>query len=135
MTFTGGGASLDDVKSNAVFHHQPEVPEPEPEIKEEVEEPARPEHGKMQNMLVPTRYQQNTQTVLTFIGKEALQYKENPHCGITLAIKQKARSTTLSWAAVVAQLVERLLSIPKVRGSNPAIGNIYIEHLFSDNCI
>ena len=30
------------------------------------------------------------------------------------------------WAVVVAQLVERLLSIPEVRGSNPVIGkNLY----------
>ena len=34
-------------------------------------------------------------------------------------------------AVVVAQLVERLLPIPEVRGSNPVIGNnLYIEHLF-----
>ena len=36
---------------------------------------------------------------------------------------------------VVAQLVERLLPIPEVRNSNPVIGKIYIEHLFSVNCI
>ena len=36
---------------------------------------------------------------------------------------------------VVAQLVERSLSIPEVRGSNPVIGKIYIEHLFTVNCI
>ena len=28
----------------------------------------------------------------------------------------------LHWAVVVAQLVERLLPIPEVRGSNPVIG-------------
>ena len=28
----------------------------------------------------------------------------------------------------VTQLVERLLPIPEVRGSNPVIGKIYIEH-------
>ena len=32
---------------------------------------------------------------------------------------------------VVAQLVERSPPIPKVRGSNPDIGKIYIEHLFT----
>ena len=36
---------------------------------------------------------------------------------------------------VVAQLVERLLSIPEVRSLNPVIGNIYIEHLIIVNCI
>ena len=40
-----------------------------------------------------------------------------------------------NWALVVAQLVERLLKIPEVRGSNPVIGKIYIEHLFAVNCI
>ena len=34
----------------------------------------------------------------------------------------------LYWAVVVAQLVERLLPIPEVHGSNPVIGKIYIEH-------
>ena len=33
----------------------------------------------------------------------------------------------LLWAVVVAQLVERLLATPEIRGSNPAIGKIYIE--------
>ena len=32
---------------------------------------------------------------------------------------------------VVTQLVERSLPIPEVRGSNPAIGKNYIEHLLS----
>ena len=31
----------------------------------------------------------------------------------------------------VAQLVERSLPTPEVRGSNPDIGKIYIEHLLS----
>ena len=35
----------------------------------------------------------------------------------------------------VAQLVERLLPIPDVRGSNPVIYKIYNEHLFTFNCI
>ena len=35
---------------------------------------------------------------------------------------------------VVAQLVERFLPIPEVRGSNPVIGKKYIEH-FTVNCI
>ena len=37
----------------------------------------------------------------------------------------------LKWLVVVAQLVERSLPIPKVRGSNPVIGKIYVEHLFT----
>ena len=39
---------------------------------------------------------------------------------------------------VVAQLVERLLPIPEVCGSNPVIGKdvyIGIEHLHSVNCV
>ena len=36
----------------------------------------------------------------------------------------------------MAQLVERLLPIPEVFGSNPVIGKIlYIENLFTLNCI
>ena len=31
----------------------------------------------------------------------------------------------------VAQLVERSLLLPEVCGSNPVIGKIYIEHLFT----
>ena len=38
-------------------------------------------------------------------------------------------------AVVVAQLVERLLPIPEVCGSNPVIGKNYIEHLLIGNCI
>ena len=34
------------------------------------------------------------------------------------------------WEVVVAQLVERSLSISEVRGLTPVIGKIYIEHLF-----
>ena len=48
---------------------------------------------------------------------------------MTLFMEQKG-------AVVVAQLVERPLLIPEVRGSNPLIGkNLYIEHLFTVNCI
>ena len=36
---------------------------------------------------------------------------------------------------VEAQLVERLLPIPEVCSSNPVIGKIYIERLFTFNCI
>ena len=41
----------------------------------------------------------------------------------------------LIWAAVVAQLAERLLLTPEVCGSNPVIGKIYNEHLFNVNCV
>ena len=37
----------------------------------------------------------------------------------------------LNRAVVVAQLVERSLPTPEARGSNPFIGKIYIEHLFT----
>ena len=36
---------------------------------------------------------------------------------------------------IVAQLAERSLSTPEVRGSNAIIGKICIEHLFTINCI
>ena len=36
---------------------------------------------------------------------------------------------------VVAQMEERSLLIPEGRGSNPVIGKIYNEHLFTVNCI
>ena len=39
------------------------------------------------------------------------------------------------WSVVVAQLVERSLAIPEDQGWNPVIGKIYIEHLFTVNCI
>ena len=35
---------------------------------------------------------------------------------------------------VVAQLVEWSLPIPEIRGSNPDIDKIYIEHLFTVSC-
>lgn len=38
-------------------------------------------------------------------------------------------------AMVVAKLVEWLLLVPEVRGSNLVICEIYIEHLFIVNCI
>ena len=41
----------------------------------------------------------------------------------------------LNFTAVVAQLVERSLPIPEVRGSNPVIRKNYIENLFTFNCI
>ena len=36
---------------------------------------------------------------------------------------------------VVAQLEVRSLPIPEVPSSNPVVGKIYIEHLFTVNCI
>ena len=38
-------------------------------------------------------------------------------------------------AVVLTQLVERSLAIPEVQSSNPVIGKIYIEYLFTVNCI
>ena len=35
---------------------------------------------------------------------------------------------------IVAQLVERSLPIPEVRGSNPDVGKISIEFLLLPNC-
>ena len=40
-----------------------------------------------------------------------------------------------SRAVVVGQFVKWSLSIPEVRSSNPVIGKIYIEYLFTLNCI
>ena len=36
---------------------------------------------------------------------------------------------------LAAQLVEWLLPLPEVCSLNPVIGKIYIEHLFTVNCI
>ena len=38
-------------------------------------------------------------------------------------------------AVVVAQLVEWSLPTPEVCGLNPVIGQIYIENLFTVNCV
>ena len=49
-------------------------------------------------------------------------------------IQNIAQSGHTGWEVVVAQLVERSLPIPEVRGSNPVIGkNIFI--LFTVNCV
>ena len=51
-------------------------------------------------------------------------------------MKSNALKELRTWAAVVAQLAEQSLPIPEVRGSNLVIGkNVYIEHLFTVNCI
>ena len=44
--------------------------------------------------------------------------------------KKTLTKIQISWAVVVAQLVERLLPIPEVRGSNPVIGkNLFILNI------
>ena len=60
-------------------------------------------------------------------------FRSNSYRGKNLTTRSFVLS---SWAVVVAQLVERPLLIPEVRGSNLVIGkNVYIEHLFTVNCI
>ena len=49
-------------------------------------------------------------------------------------IRMSNKGWTESGAVVVAQLVERSLSIPEVRGSNPVIGKI-LYWTFTVNCI
>ena len=44
----------------------------------------------------------------------------------------RLENTMFSWAVVVAQLLERLLPTPLIRGSNPAIGK---ASLLPINCI
>ena len=45
--------------------------------------------------------------------------------------RKLSRKDSNNWAVVVAQLVERLLPIPEVRGSNPVIGkNLFIYWTF-----
>ena len=39
------------------------------------------------------------------------------------------------WEVVVAQLVERSISIPEVRGSTPVIGKILLNILLIISCI
>ena len=58
--------------------------------------------------------------------------------GTNLVTKLFSQTKSNEWAVVVAQLVERLLLIPEVCGSNPVIGKnlfIYIEHLLTVNCV
>ena len=50
-------------------------------------------------------------------------------------LENKVQLTNAQREVVVAQLVEWSLLIPEVRSSNPVIGKIYIEHLFTINCI
>ena len=45
--------------------------------------------------------------------------------------KYSINKTWFLGEVVVAQLVERSLPIPEVCNSNPVIGKIYIEHLFT----
>ena len=45
--------------------------------------------------------------------------------------KKHPNQHLLIWAVVVAQLGEQSLPIPEVHSSNPVIGQIYIEHLFT----
>ena len=40
-----------------------------------------------------------------------------------------------TWVVDVAQLVELLVPISEIRGSKPVNGKIYIENLFTVNCI
>ena len=51
------------------------------------------------------------------------------HFSLTPFVQDKELiSLSLSWALVVAPLVERLLLIPEIRGSNPVIGKLYITY-------
>ena len=78
---------------------------------------------------------------LTTFGNESLPITTRP--GLPSSIKfiypsYKECKDNFLGAVVVAQLVEWLLPIPKVHGSNPAIGKnlfISIEHLFTINCV
>ena len=56
---------------------------------------------------------------------------------ISLVYLKTDQQTTVNRAVFVAQLVERSLPLPEVRGSNPVIGKIYlyIEHFFTVNCV
>ena len=45
---------------------------------------------------------------------------------LPLVFEAESKTNMNEWAVVVAQLVERSLQIPEVRGSNPVIGkNLY----------
>ena len=57
--------------------------------------------------------------MLELVGSLLVQFFFRQHCSKIL----------ISWAVVVAQLVERLLTTPEIRGSNPDIGKI-----LSTNC-
>ena len=49
--------------------------------------------------------------------------------------KHNERERLETWAVVVAQLVERLPQTPEACSLNPVIGQIYIDHLLTVNCI
>ena len=70
-------------------------------------------------------------SICEIVNEVRLEYNV-PHCNI--ASNHKIKQGLVS-SVVVAPLVEQSLQIPEVRGSNPAIANIYNEHLFTVNCI
>ena len=48
---------------------------------------------------------------------------------LSAADELRNNNANVQWAAVVAQLVERSLPIPEVRGSNPVIGKKFILNI------
>ena len=61
----------------------------------------------------------------TFLASQDVRccVQDQDHGKVTGLMESKRQvKTTIMWEVVVAQLVERSLSIPEVRGSNPVIG-------------
>ena len=54
---------------------------------------------------------------------------------IYLELFNKKHLETNFLAVVVAQLVVQLIPTPQFHGSNPVVSKIYIEHLFTVNCM
>ena len=78
--------------------------------------------------------QNGRKTKLAWMAGQNISLKETSWAGGTLSVWSKQNTR----AVVVAQLVERLLPISEVHGSNPVIGKylfICIEHLFTVNCV
>ena len=66
---------------------------------------------------------------------DLLRVKETVCWWMSMTFDFFIKMSYLFLAVVVAQLVEWSLPIPKVHSSNPVIGKIYIEQLFTINCI
>ena len=68
---------------------------------------------------IPVRISEGFWKLLPSLGPSRLSFKK----------------LVLKFGVVVARLAQRSLPTPEVRGSTPAIGIFYIEHLFTLNCI
>ena len=65
-----------------------------------------------------------------FTAESEIKYLATKESLSLIPNKKRYSTFTEAWAVVVAQLVERSLLIPEVRGSNPVIGkNLFILNI------